>query len=199
MATSSSGPVKRGMRDYVLNLDGVNEQSIVVDGDFFHVQNVAVAGTNVLLRFDDGPQITRGQGEGNRVYYSRVTVSASAATQATIQLGYGYATDGRATVNANVSTTDSPALHNVPLASVALPNGGAATQIAAADANSLGVLIGLASTAANGVWIGDNTVAANLGLFIEPGQIVPWPSQAAVYGSNPGGAAVSMSVVKFSK
>jgi hypothetical protein len=198
MANPSGAP-KRGMRDYALTLDGINEQSIDTDGDFFHVQQVSVAGANVLLRFDDGPQITRGQGEGNRVYFSRVSVSASAACTVTLQLGYGYATDGRATVNANVTTSDAPALHHPSQPAVALPNGGAATSIASADANALGFYIGLPSAAANGVWIGDATVATGNGTFIEPGQILPWPSSGQVFGSNPGAAPVTVNVTKFSK
>jgi hypothetical protein len=197
--SNGGGAVKRGMRDYVLNLDGVNEQHIDTDGDFFHIQTVSVGGVNVLLRFDDGPQITRQQGEGNRVYYSRVSINASAACAITVQLGYGYATDARASVNANITTTDAPALHHPSAAAVGLPNGGAATSIAAADANAIGYYIGLPSTAANGVWIGDNTVATGFGTFLEPGQILPWPSSAQIFGSNPGAAPVTVNVTKFSK
>lgn len=199
MANTSSGPVKRGMRDYVLNLDGANEQSIDVDGDFFHVQTVSTGGALISLRFDDGPAVQRTQGQGNRVYYSRVTVTASAATALTLQLGYGYATDSRASVNANITTSDAPALHHPSLPAVALPSSGAATSIVAADANALGFLIGLPSTAANGVWIGDATVATNNGTFLEPGQIIPWPSSAQVFGSNPGAGPVTVNVSKFSK
>ena len=101
-----SGIPKRGMRDYLLNLDGVNEQAIDADGDFFHVQSVNPVGATVGLRFDDGPLIQRTQGEGNRVYYSRVAVTASVAAAVTLQLGYGYATDSRA--NGTFTTTIAP-------------------------------------------------------------------------------------------
>ena len=199
MATTSSGPVKRGMRDYVLNLDGVNEQNIDTDGDFFHIQSVSVGGANVLLRFDDGPQITRQQGEGNRVYYSRVSVTASAACQITLQLGYGYATDSRASIAVGtISTPITPALHNPAVGDVVLAPG-VTTPILAGDANRLGVLLGLDSTQANAVRIADGAAAAAAGLKVEPGQTVAFFSQDALSGYNPGAAGVTVTLTKFMK
>lgn len=199
MSTSSSGPVKRGMRDYILTLDGVNEQHIDTDGDFFHIQTVTVGGANVLLRFDDGPQITRQQGEGNRVYYSRVSINASAACQITIQLGYGYATDSRASIAVGAITTPiTPALHNPAVADVVLA-AGVTTVILAGDANRLGCLIGLDSAQANAVRIADGAAAAGAGLKVEPGTTVPFFSQDAVSGFNPGGAGITVTITKFMK
>lgn len=199
MASTSSGPVKRGMRDYVLNLDGANEQHIDTDGDFFHIQQVSVGGANVLLRFDDGPQITRQQGEGNRVYYSRVSITASAACQITVQLGYGYATDSRSSIAVGtISTPITPALHNPAVADVILA-AGATTAILAGDANRLGCLIGLDSTQPNAVRIADAGAAAGAGLKVEPGQTVPFFSQDAVSGFNPGGVGVTVTITKFMK
>lgn len=199
MASTSSGPVKRGMRDYVLNLDGVNEQHIDTDGDFFHIQNVSVGGANILARFDDGPQITRQQGEGNRVYYSRVSFTASAACQLTVQLGYGYATDSRASIAVgSISTPITPALHNPAVADVVLA-AGVATLILAGDANRLGCLIGLDSTQPNAVRIADGAAAAGAGLKVEPGQTVAIFSQDQLSGFNPGGAGVTVTLTKFMK
>jgi hypothetical protein len=187
------------MRDYVYNLDGVNEQHIDTDGDFFHIQQVSVGGANVLLRFDDGPVITRQQGEGNRVYYSRVSLNASAACQVTIQCGYGYATDSRASIAVGTITTPiTPALHNPAVADVVLA-AGVTTSILAGDANRLGCLIGLDSTQANAVRIADGAAAAGAGLKVEPGQTVPFFSQDAVSGFNPGGAGVTVTITKFMK
>ena len=198
MATSSPGPVKRGMRDYVLNLDGVNEQAIDTDGDFFHVQSVSVGGTNILLRFDDGPAITRQQGQGNRVYYSRVAVNASAACQVTIQCGYGYATDSRSSVSATITTPISPALHNPPIGDVAV-GAGAAAVLSAADPNKLGILVGVPSTQPNGVRVADGTVGAAAGILVEPGQTVPIFSQDAQSAFNSGAAPVTVTLTKFMK
>ena len=196
---AANGAVKRGMRDYLLTLDGVNEQDIVTDGDFFHIQSVSVGAANILLRFDDGPAITRQQGEGNRVYYSRVSVTASAACALTIQLGYGYATDSRAFIAVgSISTPITPALHNPAVPDVVL-GAGVTTAILGADANRLGVLIGLDSTQPNAVRIADGAAAAGAGLKVEPGQTVPFFSQDALSGYNPGGAGVTVTVTKFMK
>jgi len=199
MATSSSGPIKRGMRDYVLNLDGVNEQHIDTDGDFFHLQAVNVGGANVLLRFDDGPQITRQQGEGNRVYYSRVSITASAACQITVQLGYGYATDSRASIAVGTITTPiTPALHNPAVPDVVCASG-VTTALLAGDANRLGAVIGVASTAANGVRIADGAAGAAAGILVEPGQTLPLFSQDAISAYNPGAGAITVTITKFMK
>jgi hypothetical protein len=199
MASTSSGPIKRGMRDYTLNLDGVNEQHIDTDGDFFHIQSVSVGAASILLRFDDGPQITRQQGEGNRVYYSRVSLTASAACVLVIQLGYGYATDSRASIAVGtISTPITPALHNPAVPDVVLA-AGVTTAILAADPNRLGCLVGLDSTQPNAVRIADAAAAAGAGLKVEPGQTVPFFSQDALSGFNPGGAGVTVTVTKFMK
>jgi len=196
---AANGAVKRGMRDYLLTLDGANEQHIDTDGDFFHIQTVSVGAANILLRFDDGPQITRQQGEGNRVYYSRVSINASAACALTIQLGYGYATDSRASIAVgSISTPITPALHNPAVPDVVL-GAGVTTAILGADANRLGVLIGLDSTQPNAVRIADGAAAAGAGLKVEPGQTVPFFSQDALSGYNPGGAGVTVTVTKFMK
>jgi hypothetical protein len=198
MATTPGVPAKRGMRDYTLNSDGVTEQSIVVDGDYFHVQQVGIAGNTVKLRFDDGPVITRSQGQGNRVYYTRVTVLAAAADTITLQLGFGYATDTRATFNAgSVTAPIEPAIHNVPLAAVTVPSGGAATLLAAADVNRAELGIAVDSTQANGVFVGDNTVANDVGLFIEPGQVVFLSTLAAVYAANQGAGGIKVRLINM--
>jgi len=187
------------MRDYTLNLDGVNEQHIDTDGDFFHIQSVSVGAANILLRFDDGPQITRQQGEGNRVYYSRVSITASAACALVVQLGYGYATDSRSSIAVGTITTPiTPALHNPAVPDVACAPG-VTTQILAGDANRLGAIIGVASTAANGVRIADGAAAAGAGVLVEPGQSLPLFSQDVIAAYNPGAGAITVTVTKFMK
>ena len=186
------------MRDYVLTLDGVNEQHVDTDGDYFHIQSVSVGGTSVFLRFDDGPAITRQQGEGNRVYYQRVSLNASAACQVTVQLGFGYATDSRASVSATISTPITPALHNPAVADVAVL---ATSQqlLLAADSNRLGCLVGVDSAQANLVRIADAAVGAAAGVKVEPGQTIPIFSQDALYAYNPGAGTITVSLTKFMK
>lgn len=99
---------KKGMRDISLTLDGINSQTINAQGDYFHIQSVSVTGASIYLRFDDGPQITRQQGQGNRVYYSKIEISASTACKVTVQVGYGYATDARSSISGTVTAEISP-------------------------------------------------------------------------------------------
>lgn len=188
--------ISRGMDDYVLALDGATEQFLNVAGDFYHCQSVA---TNpVLLRFDDGKQVTRRQGQGGRRNYSRVGVFASVAQSVTIQLGYGTATDANANVSATITAPISPALNNPPLASVACA-AGAQTALVAADANMIEVGIKNPSTAAGGIFIGDNTAANNLGYFLEPGEGVFFGTQAGLWAWNPNASIVTVSIIKMRK
>lgn len=192
--------VKRGMRDYTLNLDGVNEQHIDTDGDFFHIQSVSVGAAVILLRFDDGPQIQRQQGEGNRVYYSRVSITASAACALVVQLGYGYATDSRASIAVGtISTPITPALHNPAVAQIVAVHA-AQTAIIGADPNRLGVLLGSPSTNTKSVYIGDAAAANGVGFLLEPGCSVPIFSQDALAAFNPDAAVdVTLTLMKFMK
>lgn len=182
---------KKGMRDVKLTLDGVNPQQINALGDYFMVQSVGTAGATILLSFDDGPFVSRVEGDGNRVQYSKITVNASAATTLTLQVGFGYAVKASGTVNANVTAQVSPAAHNPGLAQVGVAPG---TQelILAANANGLGAVFKLPSTAANGLWIGDNTAANGTGYYLEPGDSIPVYTTAAVYAFNAGATAVDI-------
>jgi len=187
---------KKGMDDYTFNVDGVNEFPVDVDGDWFQVITCPVG--PVLLRFDDGKQISRNQGQGGRRNYSRVTVYTAVAQAVVIALGYGSEVDARSTVNATITSPVTPALHNPGVAAATIAAG---TQglIVGADANMLGALIGIDSTQPGGLWICDVTAADGVGLFVEPGQTVPFPTQAAIYGFNAGAADVLASAVKFKK
>lgn len=187
---------QKGMSDYTLTLDGVNAQSINAPGDFIHVQSVSVTGLAVSIAADDGRAIQRFQGQGNRLIYSRLTVSASAPCSVTIQAGYGYATDSRSSFDGTITAPVTPAAKNVTLPDVAVP---ATTQelLEGATANRLELVVGVASTQANGVRIGDNTVAAGKGTLVEPGQIVTFASADAVYAFNEGGAGVSVNLTSL--
>lgn len=186
---------QKGMSDYTLNLDGTNEQTINVQGDFVHVQAVSVDGTAVFLRFDEGAQVTRFKGQGNRVYYTQsVKVSASAACQVTLQLGYGYATDSRTTFDGSITVVDSPASTNPALPSVTV-NAGAQAELVAADGTAVGYVVGVASSQPGGVFVGDIAAAADTGVFIEPGQLIAIGTQGALYAYNPGGSNVKVSIM----
>lgn len=186
----------KGMQDYTITSDGINEQSLTVEGDYFHVQSLGIAGNSVKLRFDDGPQVLRFQGQGNRRVYKRVSILASAADTVVLQLGYGYATDTRSTFTAgSITAPIQPALHNPALPAVNVGAGAQAT-LDAADANRLELGVGVDSAQPNGVFVGDATAANNVGLFVEPGQVIWIASVAAILAFNPGAASVKVTLMK---
>lgn len=179
----------KGMRDVTLVMDGVNEQRIEASGDFVHVQ--AAPTGPVQISADTGPYFTRYQGQGNRIYYGQLSVKSAVAQTITLQVGYGYATDARASFAGVVNVTDAPAVNNPAQASVACA-AGVQTQIAAADANALEQLIEIPSNAAGGLWIGGNTAANGVGLFVEPGMVVGIPTTAALFAFNANAVAVTV-------
>lgn len=186
----------KGMQDYTIVSDGVTEQSLTVEGDYFHVQSLGIAGNSVKLRFDDGPALTRFQGQGNRRVYKRVTVVAVAADTVVLQLGYGYATDTRSTITAgSITAPIQPGLHNPALPAVTV-GAGAQASLDAADASRLELGVGVDSTQPNGVFVGDNTAANNVGLLVEPGQVIFIASVAQIFAFNPGAAGVKVTLMK---
>lgn len=184
---------QKGMDDYNLALSAGVEQSREVNGDFFHV----VSATNdIEVRFDDGKWMTRARGMGGRVYYSRISVRSATSQNIVLSLGFGYATDSRATVNATITAPVQPAAFNIPLTDVSV-GAGAQVLLEAAVATRLELVVGVASTEANGVRIGDNTVAANKGALVEPGQQVAFASNAALYAFNPGAGAINVTLTSM--
>ena len=189
---------KKGMRDITLNLDGVNAQTINAQGDFFMVQAVGTAGAVIFLSFDDGPFVQRVLGDGNRIQYSKITVNASAATAVTLQVGYGYANKAAGSINANVTATEAPPAHN-PAQAQSVVAAGTQSKILAANANGLGVVIGVPSTQSAGVWVGDVTAANGVGYYLEPGVTLTIYTTADVYAFNASGGAVNVTSMALTK
>lgn len=184
---------QKGMDDHSFTLAAGVEQSREVNGDFFHV----VTATSAFeIRFDDGKWMTRNQGQGGRVYYSRISVRSTGSQSVVMSLGFGYATDARSTVNATITAPIQPAALNVPLTDVSV-GAGLQVLLEAAVATRLELLVGVASTEANGVRIGDNTAAAAKGLLVEPGQSVAFASSAAIYAFNSGAGAINVTLTSM--
>lgn len=189
---------KKGMRDIKLTLDGVNSQVINAQGDYFMVQAVGTAGANILLSFDDGPFVTRQLGDGNRIQYSKITVTADQATTLTLQVGFGYAVKTSGAVNANVSASIAPAAHNPALPQVSI-GAGLQAKILAANVNGLGASFKIPSMAANGLWLGDVNAANGVGYYLEPGEGITVYTDAAVYAYNAGAGAVDITIMSLTK
>ncbi len=188
--TNRRTATNKGMRDITLTMDGVNAQQLRVEGDFLHIQSAPNG--PVKIRANQGPQFTRYQSQGNRVYYEELEVFSSVAQTITLQIGYGYATDARATIAAPVfNVTFSPAVNNPSQADIACA-GTAQTLLLAADANQIEAIISLPSNAAGPIRVGDATTAANKGFQIDPGTVVSISTTAAIYAYNLNAGAVTV-------
>lgn len=184
------------MRDYKFTLAAGQERSLNVQGNWFHV--LQATGT-VKIRFDDGVQIDRGEGQGGSRSYQKVSVYSSIAQTVVLSLGVGMETDSRATVNATINTTIEPTDTLTPRAEVSI-GAGATVLLAAANANRKELRLGIKSTEANGVYIGNVGVGAvTPGGYIEEGSIEYVGTEAAVYGYNPGAAAVVVNVLELER
>lgn len=188
--------MKNGLKDYPFVLGAGAEVDLNVQGDYFQV--ISASG-DIGLRFDEAAMITRAQGMGGSAEYSRVSVYSPIAQTVVVSLGYGIATDSRASLSATVNTTVEPATQNIPLAEVSV-GAGSTVLLAAANADQKELRVGVKSTEANGVYIGDVTVGAAIqGGYIEEGCVDYVATEAALYGYNPGAAAISVNVLSLRK
>lgn len=184
------------MRDYKFTLAAGQERSLNVEGDWFHVLE---ADGTIKIRFDDGVQINRGQGQGGSRSYKRVNVQSSTAQTVTLSLGYGVETDARATVDATINTTIAPSNTINPKAEVTI-GAGATVLLINANVNRKELRIGVKSSEANGVYIGDNTVgAAAPGGYVEEGAIEYIATESAVYGYNAGATSIVVNVLELER
>jgi len=186
----------KGMRDYKFTLGAGEERDLNVLGDWFHV--LSASGT-IGIRFDQGVRIDRNEGQGGARTYERVSVYSPIAQTVTLSLGFGEETDARATVNATINTTIAPTDTVTPFAEVTIL-AGATTLLAAANANRKELRIGVKSTEANGVYIGNIAVGAvTQGGYIEEGSVEYVGSEAAIYGYNPGGSSIAVNVLSLER
>ena len=184
------------MRDYKFTLAAGQERSLNVEGDWFHV--LAATGT-IQIRFDEGVQIDRSEGQGGSRSYKRVNVQSSTAQTVVLSLGYGQETDARSTVNATINTTIEPSNTILPKAEVTIA-AGATVILAAANANRKELRLGVKSSEANGVYIGNASVgAATPGGYIEEGSVEYVGTEAAVYGYNAGAVSIDVNVLDLER
>lgn len=184
------------MRDYKFTLAAGQERSLNVQGNWFHVLDAL--GT-VGIRFDEGVLIERSQGQGGSRSYTRVLVSSPIAQTVVLSLGVGQETDSRASVNAVINTTISPSNIITPKALISIA-GGASVMLVAANANRKELRIGVKSSEANGVYIGNASVGAvSPGGYIEAGVTDYIQTESAVYAYNPGAVSVDVNVLDMER
>lgn len=188
--------MSRGLRDYKLALDAGIPQTLNVQGDYYHV---LVATSDVTIKFDEGAALTRSVGQGGEQDYSRVTIVSTVNQSVVVSLGYGSLSDSRSNVSATINTTIAPSNKLNPKAEIVI-GAGATVLLAAANANRKELRIGVKSTEANGVYIGDISAgAATPGGYIEEGSVEYVNCEAAVYGYNAGAGAITVNVLDLER
>lgn len=184
---------QKGMDDYPAVLSANQERSFDVPGDFFHVVSAEGA---IGLRFDEGKRITRYEGMGGRVYYSRVAVFSPIAQTVVMSFGYGYATDARATANVNVNATTEPANLTPQAPTVTVPAGGS-IKLADADSSRKELRLSILSDATGYILLGDADVETDAGDggSLEPGQVDYIATEGELWAYNPGADDIAVYVL----
>lgn len=185
------------------------------EADFYHILQAA---SPVYLSVNHEKEVTRDQGQGqtfnnataidgnvrlNRAGNSRriqsLSVRSTIAQTVVVVVGPGSFTDTRAQLTATVNTVENPANQNVPLAEVSV-GAGLTVMLAAADATRQALRVGVKSSEANGVYIGDATVGAAIqGGYVEEGSADYVASEAAIYAYNPGAGAITVNLLKMNR
>lgn len=185
-----------GLRAYSLTLAAGASKRLIVSGDW--IQIVVAPVDDLMVRFDDSQKVQMYAGQGVRTYYSTVELESATGQTVTVWLGYGHATDSRATANVNVSTTVAPGNTLNNGGDVSLTSG-AATQILAADTDRLYATISNGSSNTVTVRIGNASVVGTTGIPLEPGETISVGTTAAIYGFQASGGAVTISAATVSE
>lgn len=173
---------QRGLNEYSFTFGGAGEQSVDVEGDWIQVHSSDPAGAGI--RVNDGKRGTWYEGQGRRVHYERVSIYSSIAQTVVLLLGFGHASDARATANVNVDATIA-AGNTLDNGGDVSCTGGATTQLLAADTARKYALIKNVSTNTITVRVGGAAVGAATGTPLEPGETLPMATTAAIFAYAP--------------
>ncbi len=182
----------RGLKEFSFTVPAGETRGLDIEGDWCQVQESDASGC--IISFDQSPSGRWYEGQGRRVYYEKVSVFSDTSQTVKLLLGFGHATDARAVVNASVTTNIAPGNTLTPLEDVSCV-AGAATSIAAADTDRLGVIIHNPSDNTHTLRIGDAGVTATKGVALEPGETLPIASTAQIFAWNTGASDQSVSLL----
>lgn len=188
---------KKGvMRDYTFTLTAGQELERNIPGNWFHVID---SDSDIQIRFDDGDTITRSEGMGGSAEYEKVTIISAAAQTVKVSLGYGFVTDGRATVNESINTTIEPSNSSQGKAEVVV-GAGLTVALVGANINRKELRVGIKSTEANGVYVGDSGIgAAKQGGYIEEGSVDYIAIESALYAYNAGAGSITVNLMELER
>lgn len=174
---------------------GAGERRLQVRGR--HVL-ITAATDNVYVSFDDQSFLKRGKKSNINPGYEFTVVTIKSLVAQTVEFTVSdeKQDEGRDDVAVTTTASITPGNTFEGVADVALV-AVTATQIIAADATRLGVIIKNPSSNTASVRIGaSGSVGAAQGVELEPGESMPVATTAAVYGYSVPGESVSVSVVR---
>ena len=187
------------MRTYAYNLQVAAIQDLKITGSHFRLLE---ATNDLYVSFGNGPFMKFKAGQGVTMLRDSVTdirLKTLVAQNILLVAGDGHFHDANENVSVNATATVENSNTVNPLAEVSIP-AGATVLLSAALATRKELRIGVKGSAANGVYIGDATVAvAKQGGYIEEGSVDYVGTTAAVYGYNSGGAAINVNVMDLVK
>lgn len=187
------------MRDRVLNLQPGIDQPVNFPGDCVHF--ISGDGPVTFMLEENGAlddrEFTREPGSTIKLTGQRfdiVRVKSATAQSVKISTGYGYSTSsGTITVDTvNAELTGASTL--APKPAVSIP-AGESRLLSAANANRVTCRISVDPSGNNGVFIGDATVADNVGGFVDFGGSEYIDVTGDVYAFNPGDASITVYVM----
>ncbi len=180
----------RGLKEFSFTVGAGGEAGVEVEGDWCQVHECDASG--VVISFDDVPSGRWFQGQGRRVHYTRVRIASITAQTVKLLLGFGHATDGRATANVNVTTAIEPGNVSDDGGDVPLPDG-VVTELLPADADRLYALIKNPSTNSATIRVGSAAVTVASGVPVEPGETLPYASVGAIHAVQDSGVEITVS------
>lgn len=190
-------PQLRGLKEFSFTCGAGESRTLPIGGDWCQVHECDASGA--LIAFDEVPSGRWYEGQGRRVYYDKVRVTSDTAQTVKLLLGFGHATDARAVVNANVDTTIEPG-NTIDDGGDVVCGAGARTLLLAADPGVRRYAI-LKNVSSNSITVRIGTVAVGAanGVPLEPGETLPYGTDAAVYAWNPGAVDVTINAAAIAQ
>lgn len=181
--------------EYKHTFTGAGEKEFQVRGRYVFIND---ASGDVYVSLDNGSPLQRAKKSNiaNGEHFTRVRIASLIAQTIRFTVSEDRQEEGRDDVAVTTTASITPGNTFAGAADVAL-TAATATEIIAADATRLGVIIKNPSSNTASVRIGGAaSVGAATGIELEPGESIPVATTAAVWGYSVPGESVSVSVVR---
>lgn len=185
------------MRDYKFSLLAGVPMSLRVGGNYF---GVVKASGDILIRFDDGVQITRQEGTGGSADYSKVEVESPINQVVTLALGEGVMHDGRGTLSGVTVTTAISYANSSPASADVVIPALTQVQVLAPNANRKSALIFAGEANIYNLRIGcNNTVSATQGGILAAGGNGELETETGIWVYNPAAIDQTVNIIELER